>query len=109
MGKLALTPEVLALIAARFKALADPLRLQMLDCLRGGEMTVTELVEETGFGQANVSKHLQLLHALGFVNRRKEGLFVYYGLADKSALQLCDVMCGHLEAELKARRKALAG
>ena len=108
MGKLVLTPDVLVLIAERFKALAEPARLQILSCLRGGELTVTELVEETEFGQANVSKHLQLLHTLGFVSRRKEGLFVYYALADKSVFQLCDVMCGRLEAEMKARRKLLA-
>ena len=108
MGKLVLTPDVLVLIAERFKALAEPARLQILNCLRRGELTVTELVEETEFGQANVSKHLQLLHTLGFVSRRKEGLFVYYALADKSVFQLCDVMCGRLEAEMKARRKLLA-
>ena len=108
MGKLALTPEVLELIADRFKALAEPARLQLLQCLRGGEMAVGELVEETGFGQANVSKHLQHLHTFGFVRRRKEGLFVYYTIADKSVFQLCDVMCGRLEAETKARRKLLA-
>ena len=66
-------------------------------------------MEKTGFGQANVSKHLQVLHSLGFVRRRKDGLFVYYALADKRVLQLCDVMCGRLEAEVKARRKMLAG
>ena len=108
MGKLDLTPDVLVLIAERFKALAEPARLHILNCLRGGELTVTELVEETELGQANVSKHLQLLHALGFVKRRKEGLYVYYALADKSVFQLCDVMCGRLEAEMKARRKLLA-
>ena len=108
MGKLVLTPDVLVLIAERFKALAEPARLHILNCLRGGELTVTELVEETELGQANVSKHLQLLHTLGFVSRRKEGLFVYYALADKSVFQLCDVMCGRLEAEMKARRKLLA-
>ena len=108
MGKRELTPEVLVMIAERFKALAEPARLQILHCLRSGEMTVTELVEEAGLGQANVSKHLQLLHAMGFVARRKEGLFVYYTLADRSVFELCEVMCGRLEAETKARRKLLA-
>lgn len=109
MGNRALTPEVLVLIAERFKALAEPARLQILNCLRSGEMTVTELVDETSFGQANVSKHLQLLHALGFVTRQKDGLFVYYAVADKSVFQLCEVMCDRLEAEAKARRRLLAG
>ncbi len=109
MGNRALTPEVLVLIAERFKALAEPARLQILNCLRSGEMTVTELVDETSFGQANVSKHLQLLHAMGFVTRRKDGLFVYYAIADKRVFQLCEVMCDRIEAETKARHRLLAG
>lgn len=103
-----MTPELLALVAERFRALAEPARLQILNALRGGEMTVGELVEATGLGQANVSKHLQLLYGLGFVRRRKEGLFVYYALADARVFQLCDIMCGRLEVEVKARRKLLA-
>lgn len=103
-----MTPELLALVAERFRALAEPARLQILNALRAGEMTVGGLVEATGLGQANVSKHLQLLHSLGFVGRRKEGLFVYYALADKGVFQLCDVMCGRLEAETKVRRRLLA-
>jgi DNA-binding transcriptional ArsR family regulator len=106
--KLKLTPEVLQMVADRFKVLAESARLEILSCLRNGEMTVTELVESTGLGQANVSKHLQLLHANGFVTRRKEGLFVYYVLADESVFQLCDMMCGRIQAELKTRRKLLA-
>jgi DNA-binding transcriptional ArsR family regulator len=98
----------MVLVAERFKALAEPARLQILNTLRGGEMTVGELVETTELGQANVSKHLQLLHSLGFVTRRKEGLFVYYALADKSVFELCDLMCGRLEAEMKTRRKLFA-
>ena len=109
MGYQTMTPDLLSLIAERFKALAEPARLQILHALRGGEMTVSELVEDTELGQANVSKHLQLLHSLRFVNRRKEGLYVYYALADKSVFQLCDIVCGRLETEMKVHRKLLAG
>ena len=103
-----LSAELLELIAERFKALAEPARLQILKCLQHGEMSVNELVEETGLGQANVSKHLQLLHTLGFVSRRKEGLYVYYTLADKTVFKLCDMMCGRIEAQLEAQRRRLA-
>jgi DNA-binding transcriptional ArsR family regulator len=109
MGRMTLTPEVTVLVAERFKALAEPARLQILSCLREGEMVVTDLVAETGLGQANVSKHLQLLHAMGFVARRKDGLFVYYSLADKGVFQLCDTMCSRLEREMKTRRRLLTG
>lgn len=108
MPHLALTPDVLVLVAERFKALAEPARLHILARLRRGELTVTELVDQTALGQANVSKHLQLLHTLGFVSRRKDGLFVYYALADKGVFQLCDIMCGRLEVEMKARHRLLA-
>jgi DNA-binding transcriptional ArsR family regulator len=107
MAAIEMTPEVLALVADRFKALAEPARLELLNCLRTGERSVGELVDETGLGQANVSKHLQLLFSLGFVTRRKEGLFVYYALADKTVFQLCDLMCARLETEIRQRRKLL--
>jgi len=66
-------------------------------------------VEITGLGTANVSKHLQLLHASGFVTRRKEGLFVYYGLAGEDVFRLCDIVCGRLAAEARNRRQVLSG
>jgi len=108
LAKLKMTPALLALVADRFKVLAEPARLEILSHLRSGEMTVGDLVEATGLGQANVSKHLQLLHANRFVERRKEGLFVYYSLADESVFTLCEMMCGRLEAEMKTRRKLFA-
>ena len=109
MGKHVLTPELTVLVAERFKALGEAARLQILDALRRRELTVSEIIEATALGQANVSKHLQLLHSLGFVARRKDGLYVYYSIGDKDVFQLCDIMCGRLEAETKARRKLLAG
>jgi len=66
MGRSLLSHDVVELVANRFKALAEP---------------------------ANVSKHLQLLHTLGFVHRRKAGLYVFYTLADRQVLQLCNLMC----------------
>ncbi len=102
-----MTPELLAIVAERFKAFAEPARLQVLYALRSGEMSVSELVEATGLGQANLSKHLQVLHAAGVVARRKDGLFSYYMLADKDVLKLCDLVCGRLEKETTQRQKAL--
>ena len=56
MPKLSLTPEVLELVAHRFKVLAEPARLAILSCMRAGEVAVSEIVEKTGLGQANVGK-----------------------------------------------------
>ena len=96
-----LTPEMIELVAERFRALAEPARLHIMQALRGGEQTVGDLVEATGFGTANVSKHLQLLHAAGFVTRRKEGLYVYYGLAGEDVFLLCEAGL-YTEAQAKA-------
>jgi len=97
------------MVAERFKVLGEPARLQILNCLRGGELTVGEIVDATGFGQANASKHLNILRSIGFVRRRKQGLYVYHALADKGVLQMCETMCGRLEADMRRRDKLLAG
>jgi ArsR family transcriptional regulator len=88
------------MIARRFRALGEPSRLSVLHALEAGPLTVTELIEAVGLSQGNLSKHLQLLHANGLVARRRDGLFVYYSLADDRVLQLCELMCGRLDDEL---------
>ena len=104
-----LTPEILDLVAERFRVLGEPARLRILLALRLSDLTVTQLTEETELGQANVSRHLQILHSLGFVSRRKDGLYVYYHIADRRVFQLCDIMCGRLKEETLGRQKVLAG
>ena len=98
---------MLVLIAGRFRALGEPARLAILQALRDAERTVTEIVEETGLTQANVSRHLQQLLAGGFVRRRRAGLYAYYALADNDVLALCDIMCGRVVTEVDRQRKAV--
>lgn len=94
-----MTPEVIELVAQRFKALAEPSRLAILTELRRGERNVSQIVEGTGQSQAAVSKHLGILNDLGFVSRRRDGVYVLYTLADDDVLMLCDLMCGRIERE----------
>lgn len=101
------SPEMLDQVAERFKVLAEPLRLELLNALRGGERTVSELVAATGAGQANVSRHLGLLHRNGLVGRRKAGLNVYYSIADPGVFELCELVCGSLEQDLEVRLRRL--
>jgi DNA-binding transcriptional ArsR family regulator len=105
MGKLKRSPALFTAVADRFKVLAEPARLSILHAMRRGERTVSDLVEETGLSQANVSKHLRLLHAFGFVKRRRNSQFMHYSAADRAIFKLCDAMCDHVEAELKSDRK----
>ena len=91
-----LSDEVLEVIASRFKLLAEPARLKMLHAMRGGEQTVTRLIEKTRYGQANVSKHLALLAAAGMVGRRKDGPSVYYSITDPVVFEICEIVCERL-------------
>ncbi len=109
MSRKSLAPETLAAVADRFKVLAEPARLSVLNELRRGPRNVSELIEATGLNQANLSKHLQLLHAHGFVERRRAGLFVIYQLADTSVFALCDIMCGQLKRRVAAQATRLRG
>ena len=63
-----------------YKALAHPLRVQMVELLAGGERNVSEIVEHVGAKEANTSRHLAVLKGAGVVGSRKEGLNVYYQL-----------------------------
>lgn len=103
-----LSPEVLELIAERFRILAEPTRLVILTALLEGERSVSDLVDETGLNQANVSKHLGILRASGFVDRRKDGLYAFYSLVDPTVSELCDIMCVRLEAQAEEQSALLS-
>jgi DNA-binding transcriptional ArsR family regulator len=95
-----LTEDLAELIARRFRALAEPLRIRMLDLLRDEELSVNALAEQLGAGQQNVSKHLAVLVEAGMLARRKEGTHVYYRIADDGVFALCDQVCGSLHSHL---------
>ncbi len=56
-----------------FKALADPTRLKILECIKNGEKCICEVIPFTGKSQPNVSQHLKVLKIAGLVDERKEG------------------------------------
>jgi len=102
-----LSAGMLREVSERFKALAEPTRLALLQALQEGEQSVGDLVERTSLSLPNASKQLQQLHAAGFIDRRKDGLFVYYSLADDDVLALCDLVCSRVLRDVKARERAL--
>lgn len=95
------------LVAQRFRAMGEPVRLHLLMSLQDGERSVSELVERHHTSQANISKHLQVLARAGLVRRRKEGLNVYYAIADPAIYRMCDMVCGSLRKHLAAQAKAM--
>lgn len=89
-----LSRQALEIVAARFRSLSDASRLQILQYLFTGEHSVQELCELSGMSQANVSKHLSVLAEQGIVQKRRQGFFVHYSIADSSIFELCEIVCG---------------
>ncbi len=98
-----MSADALSLVAARFKVLAEPLRLQILQHLEDGESSVNSLTIAVSSTQPNVSKHLKILQDEGLVAKRQDGNTVYYKIADKTVFELCDLVCGSLKAKFSAR------
>ena len=73
---------------ALLKAMADPLRLQVLEALGGGERCVCELTSELGLAQSKLSFHLKVLREAGLIEARDEGRWVYYSLRTDAIEQL---------------------
>ena len=82
------------LIARRFGAIGEPMRIRLLDHLRDGEATVSELTEALDASQQNVSKHLSVLADVGIVGRRKDRNRVDDAVVDESVFALRQDICG---------------
>jgi DNA-binding transcriptional ArsR family regulator len=104
-----LPDDLVDLIARRFRVLAEPMRIKLLDRLREGGATVAVLQEATGASQQNVSKHLGVLLQSGLVARRKDGNFAVYEIADDSVFELCEHVCGGLRRQLDELDAVLGG
>lgn len=102
-----MTWEALELVADRFRALSEAIRLRILQILQNGETSVSALVEKVGSTQPNVSKHLKVLQDVGLVKRRQVGTSAYYSIADQMVFELCEMVCSKLRDRLEAQVGAL--
>ena len=89
--------------------LANPKRLEIIDKLRVGELSVTELVEALEISQSNLSQHLSVMRQRGIVTTRRDGLNVFYRLSNSKITQACDLMrqvlLENLEADVAVARR----
>jgi DNA-binding transcriptional ArsR family regulator len=104
-----LPDDLVDLIARRFRAIGEPMRIRLLDRLRDGEATVGELSETVGASQQNVSRHLAVLADVGILGRRKDGNHVYYRIVDDGVLNLCEQVCGSVQQQLRALHALVGG
>ena len=106
-GMLKLSPVALNLIADFFKVLSEVSRLHIVCSLRSGPKNVTQIIEATGLGQANVSKHLKILAQAGVVTRNQKGINVYYQIANPFVFELCDLVCDSLSVQIQQQSEQL--
>jgi ArsR family transcriptional regulator len=74
------------------KSLSSPVRLKILNSLRGGEKSVEELRAELGLNKANLSQHLAVLRQRKIVITRRAGLNIYYKIANRKMIKACDIL-----------------
>ncbi len=74
------------------KTLASPKRLEILNALKSGEKTVTELVNIVGVPKANVSQHLAVMRHAGILKSRRDGVSIYYSVANPKVIKACVLM-----------------
>ena len=74
-----------------FKALADPTRLKILDCIKDEEKCICEVIPHTGKSQPNVSLHLKVLKQAGIVNERKDGTKVMLSISDNNIFKIINL------------------
>ena len=76
-----------------FALLAEPMRLKILHALCNHERTVNDIVAATGATQTTVSRHLNAMHRMGALARRRDRNFTWYSVADTTLTELCRIVC----------------
>ena len=91
-------------VAAYFRVLSEPTRLRIMHSICEQEKPVSQIVEELGATQTNISRHLNLMRRGGVLLRRKEGNQAYYRAADAQMVELCRRVCGRIAAQLDEKK-----
>jgi len=94
-----LQPAELERVADLFRAFAEPTRLAIVQELKVGELSVSEIVGLLPTSQANVSKQLKVLYDAGLLTRRKQGTQVLYAIAEPMVFELCKIACDKLNRD----------
>lgn len=84
--------RLLELHAATCRTLAHPTRLGIIEALRKGECSVSDLVRTVGTSAANLSQHLAAMREAGVVQARRQGRYVFYRIGDARILKAFQLM-----------------
>ena len=93
--------RIFELQCAICKAMAHPLRLEIVEVLNNGEVSAAALLKVLGTSKANLSKHMNQLTSAGITEVRRDGRSAYYRLAHPDIHQACTIMRSILYRQLK--------
>jgi len=85
--------------AELFGVLSTPARLRIIGALCGGEKNVSQLLDQIGMSQPNMSRHLAVLYRAAVVGKRRNGAQVFYRIADESVVRVCKAVCSQIDLE----------
>ncbi len=91
------------------KTLTNPKRIEILNTLKSEEKTVTELVNALGVSKANVSQHLAVMRHKGILATRREGVNIYYRVANPKVIEACALMKEVLFEQYATKKKSVSG
>jgi len=103
------SPDQLKAIAQFFNVLSDPTRLAILNLLREGEATVSQVMEALDLKQANASKQLGILYRAELLTRHPDGSQVRYAIASPVIFELCDLVCDKIGQDVARKHHAFGG
>ena len=98
-----MTDTMNELVARRFRVLAEPMRLRILQTLECGEKPVGDIVEQLASSQPNISRHLKALCHEGLLERRRAGLNILYRISDPMVFELCELVCRSAERRAQSQ------
>ena len=76
-----------------FRVMSAPMRLKIINCLCSGEKNVSYLLTKINTTQPNMSQHLNTLYQAGILGKRRDGVQIFYHIADRRIVPICQAVC----------------
>lgn len=93
-------PEHVFIQAAElFRVMSAPLRLKIISCLCEGEQHVSYLLTKIETTQPNMSQHLNTLYKAGVLAKRRDGVQIYYRIANDQVVSVCKAVCVQVQTQ----------
>ena len=97
--KMVMTDQTFESAADLFRVMSAPMRLKIINCLCDGEKNVSYLLTQVNTTQPNMSQHLNTLYKAGILNKRRDGVQIFYSIRDQRIVSICNAVCSDIAAK----------